>query len=256
MEQNNKFMTNAINLKSYSLSETDKIVVMYSQDKGLIRGVAKGAKKPKSKLGGRMDLLVANKLMLHKGRNLDTITQAEALNTFYNTRTDMNKMVYSLYCAEIVINFGMENDPSSEEIYDLLFGVLEQISEAKNKIEILLKCLKFQLKICQILGYGLELSNCVLCSKEQENQDIWFSKTHGGIICKDCAQNLLSIKKMNPKLQKFLIANLETNFDQKTAYDDLVDEKFAMFCFNFLKDYIANFSTKPFKTLETISCVN
>ena len=50
MEQNNKFMTNAINLKSYPLSETDKIVVMYSQDKGLIRGVAKGAKKPKSKL--------------------------------------------------------------------------------------------------------------------------------------------------------------------------------------------------------------
>ena len=57
----NNFVTDAINLKSYNLSESDKIIVMYSKDKGLIRGVAKGVQKPKSKLGARMDLLVANK---------------------------------------------------------------------------------------------------------------------------------------------------------------------------------------------------
>ena len=45
----NNFVTDAINLKSYNLSEADKIIVMYSKDKGLIRGVAKGVKKPKSK---------------------------------------------------------------------------------------------------------------------------------------------------------------------------------------------------------------
>ena len=83
------FTTNAINLKSYNLSETDKIIVMYSKDKGIIKGVAKGAKKTTSKLGGRMDMLVANRLMLHKGRNLDTICQAQAINTFKNTRNDI-----------------------------------------------------------------------------------------------------------------------------------------------------------------------
>ena len=46
----NNFITDAINLKSYNLSESDKIIVMYSEEKGLIRGVAKGVKKPKSKL--------------------------------------------------------------------------------------------------------------------------------------------------------------------------------------------------------------
>ena len=65
----NNFVTDAINLKAYNLSEADKIIVMYSKDKGLIRGVAKGVKKPKSKLGARMDLLVANKLMLYKGKH-------------------------------------------------------------------------------------------------------------------------------------------------------------------------------------------
>ena len=98
------FTTNAINLRSYNLSESDKIVVMYSKEMGLIKGVAKGSKKTSSKLGGRMDMLVANKLMLHKGKTLDTICQAEALNTFINLRQDMDKLFYSMYCAEIINN--------------------------------------------------------------------------------------------------------------------------------------------------------
>ena len=72
------YLTDAINIKSYNLSESDKILLMYSRDKGLLRGVAKGAKKTKSKLGGRMDMLVANKLMLYKGKNLDTYYMYEA----------------------------------------------------------------------------------------------------------------------------------------------------------------------------------
>ena len=161
------FTTDAINLKSYNLSESDKIIVMYSKDKGIIRGVAKGVKKSTSKLGGRMDMLIANKLMLHKGKNLDTICQAEAINTFKNTRNDMNKLFYSIYCSEIVHSFGIENDPNSEEIYDLLYMTLQSISKAQNKVELLISVLKFQLKLTHIAGYSMELENCVVCGCEQ-----------------------------------------------------------------------------------------
>ena len=74
------YVTDAINLKSYSLSDADKIIVLYSKDKGLMRGVAKGLKKPQSKLGARMDLLAANNLTLIKGKNMDRICQAQTLN--------------------------------------------------------------------------------------------------------------------------------------------------------------------------------
>ena len=143
----NNFVTDAINLRSYNLSESDKIIVMYSKDKGLIKGVAKGVKKPKSKLGARMDLLVANKLMLHKGKNLDTICQADVLNNFRKTRQDLDKIFYSMYVTEVVHNFGTEEDPSAEAIYNLLYKTLNTISEAQSKVEILLAVIKFQLKI-------------------------------------------------------------------------------------------------------------
>ena len=90
-----QFTTNAINLKSYSISESDKIIVMYSKEKGIIKGVAKGIKKTTSKLGGRMDLLVANKMMLNRGKTLDTRCQAEALNTFFNLRNDFDIAVFA-----------------------------------------------------------------------------------------------------------------------------------------------------------------
>lgn len=142
----NNFVTDAINLKAYNLSEADKIIVMYSRDKGLIRGVAKGVKKPKSKLGARMDLLVANKLMLYKGKSLDRICQAEALNTFQKTRRNMDKIFYSMYISEVVSNFGVEDDPCSNEVYDLLYKALEKISNASDAVEIMIAVIKFQLK--------------------------------------------------------------------------------------------------------------
>ena len=139
-----KYTTQAINLKSYPLKESDKIIVMYSKDKGLIRGVAKGVKKPKSKLGARMDLLVANKLMLYKGKNLDRICQAEALNTFQKTRQNMDKIFYSMYITEVVNNFGVEDDPCAKEVYDILYKALEKISNASDNVEILISVIKFQ----------------------------------------------------------------------------------------------------------------
>ena len=152
----NNFVTDAINLKAYNLSEADKIIVMYSKDKGLIRGVAKGVKKPKSKLGARMDLLVANKLMLYKGKNMDTICQAEALNTFHKIRQNMDKIFYSMYISEVVNNFGVEEDPCAKEVYELLYKALEKISDADDKVSILIAVLKFQLKMMQISGFGVE----------------------------------------------------------------------------------------------------
>ncbi len=246
------FTTNAINLKSYPLSETDKIILMYSKEKGLIRGVAKGSKKQKSKLGGRMDMLVANKLMLFKGKNLNTIAQAEALNTFYKIRIDMDKLLYSMYCAEIILNFGVENDPSSEEIFNLFYNCLNQISECSTKTQLLLCVVRFQLKMTNILGYCLELSNCCVCNSEINEAELYFSLKGGGVVCKNCKNNLILSKKMNLKLRNFLLTLQDTNFDEKTYFDETANEKITQFCFGLLKDYIAQFSLKKFKTLESL----
>lgn len=250
------FTTNAINLRSYNLSESDKIIVMYSKDKGLIKGVAKGSKKTSSKLGGRMDMLVANRIMLHKGKNLDTICQAEAVDTFMNLRRDMDKLFYSMYCAEIVTNFGIEEDPNSEEIYNLFYLLLQTMADAKTKEKTLLAVLRFQLKIMHICGYSLEMDNCVKCNCNIKNEDeLYFSFEQGGILCKSCKPTSLGAHKMHYKIKDFLKTLLIFDFEEKTRYDELATERICDFCFNLLKNYISFYSPKKFKTTEILETI-
>lgn len=249
----NSFVTDAINLKSYNLSEADRIMVMYSKDKGLIRGVAKGVKKPKSKLGARMDLLVANKLMLHKGRNLDTICQAEVVNSFYKTRQDIDKIYYSMYVTEVVHNFGIEEDPCSENIYNLLYKALNTISSAQNKIEILIATIKFQLKMMIESGFSIELDQCLCCHKDVKEETMYFVPNLGGIICKDCAEKVYYNKKQIPhKLRDFFKQMSINDFDEVGDYELKANEKVCTVTFEALKEYIILKSPKKFKSTNVL----
>lgn len=242
------FVTDAINLKSYNLSESDKIMVMYSRDRGLIRGVAKGVKKPKSKLGARMDLLVANKLMLHKGRNLDTISQAEALNTFNATRRNMDKIFYSMYISEVVNNFGVEDDPCSAVIFDLLYEALEAVAQADDKIKILNSVLKFQLKMMRVSGFSLELDKCLCCGKPIEQENMYFSERLGGVVCRECNAHYGLTNIMHYKLRDFLSVLANSEFDEVSEYEEKATEKVCLVCFELLKSYINSHSVKKFNS--------
>ena len=244
----NNFVTDTINLKSYNLSESDKIIVMYSKDKGLIKGVAKGVKKPKSKLGARMDMFVANKLMLYKGKSLDRICQADVLNTFNKTRHDMDKIFYSMYISEIVNNFGIEDDPCSEEIYDLLYKTLNKISESERKEEILIAVIKFQLKMMQISGFGIEFNTCLCCREEIGEENMHFSSRMGGVVCSECNKELHISTVMHHKIRDFLNALLQFDFERTSEYEEKANEKVCTVCFELLKNYINEHSQKKFNT--------
>ncbi len=245
------FVTDAINIKTYPLSENDNIVLMLTRQKGLIRGVAKGVKRPKSKLGARMQILVANKLMLRKGRNLNTISQAQAINTFNKLRSDLDKLTYSMYLAELISAFCEEN-AASEDIYELFYSVLEQISLSNSKTAILLNVLKFQLKFMQVLGYGVELNSCLMCGCEVI-EDTIFSITQGGIVCEMCQDKTGYKTKMPKKILGFLKEILGADINTKTKYDDIVNDIVCERCFGLLKRYIESRSPKRIKSLDVLN---
>lgn len=245
----------AINLKSYNLSEADKIIVMYSKENGLLRGVAKGCKKPKSKLGARMDLLVANNLLISTGRNLNTICEAKSINTFKDTRADIDKLMYSSYISEITASFGMENDPCSKEIYTILYKALDKISKAQDKVEVIIAVMKFQMKFMKISGFGIELKNCLCCQKPLGKEDIYFSLNRGGIVCKNCSPDNIITTKLHYKIRDFLVAISETDFETKTEYEEKATEKICLLCFDILKKYIQMHCPKQMKSVDFLETV-
>ena len=248
----NNYVTDAINLKSYNLNDADKIIVMYSKDNGLIKGVAKGIKKPKSKLGGRMDNLIANTLQLLKGRSMDTIIQAQTLNNFKKTREDFDKLMISSYISEVVMNLGEGSEAASKEIYELLYKALNRIAEASSKKDVLIAAIKFQLKILLIMGFCIELDTCLCCREQVLAEDMYFSSTMGGIICKECNEHLGVKLKMHHKIRDFLLAMLQFDFNFESDYDKKATEKVCQTCFNLLDEYIKTHTNKKQKTQKVL----
>lgn len=249
----NNVVTDAINLKSYNLKDSDKIVIMYSKELGLIRGVAKGVKKPKSRLGARMDSLVANKVMLYKGKNLDTICQAEALNTFKDSRQDYDKLMYSSYISEIISIFGVEDDPSSKEVYDLFYKALDRISNADSKKDVMIAVIKFQLKMMLIVGFGLEFDTCLCCREEILNEDMYFSIQMGGVVCEECNKDLGVKLKLHHKMRDFMQAMMQFDFNYESEYDKKATEKVCDVCFNLLNEYIQSHTDKKIKSISILN---
>lgn len=248
----NNYVTEAINLKSYNLNDADKIIVMYSKDNGLIKGVAKGIKKPKSKLGARMDLLVANSLQLLKGRSMDTILQAQTVNNFRKTKEDIDKIMYSSYISELVMNFGEGTESVSKDIYELLYKALNRVSEAETKKDALIAVIKFQLKILLFMGFCVELDTCLCCREQVLDENMYFSSTMGGIVCEECNEHLGVKLKMHHKIRDFLQAMLQFDFDYEREYDKKATEKICQVCFNLLDEYIQTHTNKKQKTAKVL----
>ena len=242
------YTTDAINLRSYDLSDADKIVVMYSKEHGIIRSVAKGVKRPKSKLGARMDSLVANTLQFSRGRNLDTVCQAQTINSFKKIREDILKLSCSSYISEIVANFGLEEDPASEETYNLLYSALLGLSESKTKKDILISVIKFQLKMMLISGIVPELDTCLICGRRIADEPMYFSKERCGVVCCNCNENHYVSLKMHNKIRDFLVTLLQFDFNSISEYEQKATDKVCIVCFNLLKEYITAHSDKRFKT--------
>lgn len=254
MSSRETYTTEAINLKAYPLKESDKIVVMYSKDKGIIRAVAKGIKKPKSSLGARMDSFIANTLLLAKGRNMDIVSQAETVNAFGNTRKDLDKIFYSMYLTEIINSFGVENDPCANEIYTILYSALKTIADAPSKKDILLAVLKFQLKIMHTSGFSPEFKNCLKCGCEI-NDNAYFLLNEGGIICPECINDARGKLIIHNKIREFLNYLTNANFEAQTDYEIKATEKVCEVCFNLLKNCINLHSTKKIKTPEVLAAI-
>src|SRR5712692_10224619 len=105
MRQQHSYSTEAIVLKRTDLGEADRILTLFTPAKGKIRAVAKGTRRPTSKLAGHLDLLTRSQLQVALGRNLDIVTQAEGRENFRYLRTELWHMTCGFYLAELVDRF-------------------------------------------------------------------------------------------------------------------------------------------------------
>ncbi|MEM1366864.1 MAG: DNA repair protein RecO [Cyanobacteria bacterium P01_H01_bin.15] len=120
------YTTTGINLKGSPLGESDRLITILSPDHGLLRLVAPGARKHKSRLRGRSQLFTINELWIAKGRSLDRISQAETVETYPQLSSNLGKLAAGQYLAELALGVGVIEQPQ-ESLYLLLTEHLRRI---------------------------------------------------------------------------------------------------------------------------------
>ena len=86
------YKTEAVVLKQINLGEADRILTLYTPDQGKVRAVARGVRRPKSKLSGHLELLNQASVSLSYGRNLDSINEAQSIRSFRGIRDDLSRI--------------------------------------------------------------------------------------------------------------------------------------------------------------------
>ncbi|MEK7806186.1 MAG: DNA repair protein RecO, partial [Chloroflexota bacterium] len=102
----------ALTLKRHPLGEADLLVTLYTRDRGKLRAMAKGSRRPTSKLVGHLEPLTQVSLSLAQGRNLDFITQVQVVGNHSALKGDLKSIAKGLYVAELLDGFGAEASPN------------------------------------------------------------------------------------------------------------------------------------------------
>ncbi len=224
MTKPRNYQTEAIIIKKIKLGEADRILTLYTPHLGKIRAVAKGIRRPRSKLAGHLELLTHSLVSLARGRNLDTITGSQTINSFLPLKSDLWLTSCGLYATELIDQFTadhIENYP----LFQLLLETMHHLSQDGNR-ELVLRY--FELHLLNEVGYRPQLQQCVSCHLPLEPVTNSFCSSAGGMLCPNCCQsqpltyplsvnglkvlrllqnrdyNIISRLKMNPELSREL----------------------------------------------------
>ena len=156
---------------------------LYTPDHGRVGAVAKGVRRVKSRMGGRLEPLSRVRLVLHRGRGeLCTVSQADTLNAHAALRERRASLERGTQACEAVLRL-LDSTESNRPAYNLLcheLGLLDQSATAATRGQ----ALAFRLKLLLAAGFAPELASCAACGEAEHLGG--FSPSAGGVVCASC----------------------------------------------------------------------
>lgn len=166
-------------LRSYKLGESDRIVVLMTEQHGKVRAVAKGIRKTKSKIGARLEPLSHVEVQLYKGRELDTVSQVELIDSSARLHNNLDKLTQGISMLEAVDQIAEDREPSPH-LYRMLHGALNALMEQESPVMLA----AFYWKLLAAEGVSPQVHSCVGCAAEDGL--VAFDIIHGGVQCRTC----------------------------------------------------------------------
>jgi len=185
MSKPRNYQTEAIIIKKVKLGEADRILTLYTPHLGKIQAVARGVRRPRSKLAGHLELLTHSQVSFARGRNLDTITGSQTINSFLPLKSDLWLTSCGLYATELVNQFTAEHI-ENYPFFQLLLETMHRLCQGSDN-ELVLRY--FELHLLNEVGYRPQLQQCVSCRSILKPVTNSFCPSAGGMLCLSCRQS-------------------------------------------------------------------
>jgi DNA repair protein RecO (recombination protein O) len=177
--------TEAIVLRSIRYGEADRILHLYTAQRGRVGAIAKGARRPKSRFGGRLEPFFRLDLLLHEGRGeLLTVTQAATVDGYPRLRGSGAALTAGARACDAVLRL-LDSAEPNPPAYNLLCRYLSLLDDpACAGAASLPTALSFRLKLALAAGFSPELASCARCGEAEHL--VGFSGAAGGVVCASC----------------------------------------------------------------------
>ena len=194
--------TEGIVLRTLRYGEADRILHLYTPDRGRVSAIAKGVRRARSRFGGRLEPFFRLSLVLYEGRSdLLTVTSAETLAAHPRLREHSAGLEGAARACEAVARVFDDGDPHPG-VYHLLANQLVLLDSDPGRAG-RANSLAFRLKLLLAAGFAPHLAGCASCGEREHLAG--FSGAAGGVVCSACEANAFPLDQ---DAHDFLVAAL------------------------------------------------
>lgn len=226
-------------IRSSNYGETNKVVTIYTRESGKVGVMARGAKKPNSRLSAVTQLFTYGTFLFQKGSGLGSLQQGETIQAMRSIREDIFLTAYASYITEL-LDKGTENEKSNPFLFELYYQTLNHLAEGIDP-DILVHI--FEIKMLNVLGLYPNFNECVICAKKEGT--FHFSLRENGFICHRCftydpyrmiiSQKVVKLLRVFYYLDLARLGTVSVKQETKKELKQVIDEYYREYSGLFLK---------------------
>jgi DNA repair protein RecO (recombination protein O) len=224
----------ALVLRKTKLGETDAILTLLASDGHQVRAVAKGLRKPGGRFGARLEPFAVVDLLLHTGRSLDVITEAQTVATHASLRVDLDRSSAASVVVDLLDKISVEGQPEPH-LFALSTTTLD-VMETAPADALPALVVAFLMKAMAMHGYRPQLESCACCAQEVgESRE--FSVSGGGTLCPQCGELDGTTVRFGPEGRAWLDRLLRARMAEIPGLE--MPEPAVRDCFELVRAFVA-----------------
>ncbi len=236
------YQTAAVVLGSKNWGEADKMMTLFTYDRGLVEAAAFGCRRPRSPLAAGMQMFSSIEVQLSEGKRVDTVRQCTLKKHYKKLTEDLEVMAYGSFVAEFLREFLPPGQPETQMFARLLY-ILDSFEVRNPRVTALMAVIQ----LLEFTGMQLHFEHCLHCGAPVDGE-AYLSFNAGGVLCADCREP--GAELLPYSLRKFILELRD--YDWENPPELRITGALLMQAENLFLTYLQNLLGKPLKSLAFI----